>query len=361
MNATLAVVRPAVRRAAIPLAGTIGALLLGLVLITAAGASLSGALYALWQGMVGTPYALGTSLNAIAILGLVGGGFVVAARAGLTNVGGEGQINLGGLGGAAIALHGAADLPGPLPVLVALVVGAVAGAAWGALAGALKAWRGTSEVISTLLLNFVGIGLVSLAVHEQGLLRQPATSAATLPNSPPVPASTQLPLLGLGEGSPGSIAILVAIVVLVGVAVVLRRSAFGLRMRAVALGPEAARRCGIGVRRTEICALVVSGGCGGLAGATLVLGVPYVLQDGFSSGYGFEGLVVGLLARGSTAGLALAAVLFGLLRTGGIALEVGLSVPTSVVLIVQAIIAVVLATTAGGTLARTFAARGATA
>ena len=171
----------------IPFLATLAAFALGLVLIVAAGAPLGDALVALRDGMYGTPYALGASLNSAALLALVGGGFVVAARCGLTNVGGEGQINIGGLAATAIGLHGAANLPGPLPVIVPLAAAAAGGAAWGAIAGALKAWRGTNEVISTLLLNFVAIGLVSLAVHEESLLRQPATSAQTLPNSPPLP------------------------------------------------------------------------------------------------------------------------------------------------------------------------------
>ena len=116
----------------------------------------------------------------------------------------------------------------------------------GGIAGALKAWRGTNEVISTLLLNFVAIGLVSLAVHEQSLLRQPATSAQTLPNSPPLPEATHLALLPLSDGSQGTMGIVIAALVLVAVSVLVRRSAFGLKLRSVALGKQAASRAGIG-------------------------------------------------------------------------------------------------------------------
>lgn len=189
-------------------------------------------------------------------------------------------------------------------------------------------------------------------MQEQSLLRQPATSAQTLPNSPPLPDSTHLPLLPLGNGSPGTIGILLAGVVLVLIAVAVRRSAFGLRMRAVALGSHAAFRAGISPGRTEVSALAIAGGCGGLAGGLLVLSAPFVLQDGFSSGYGFQGLVVGLLARGSAIGVVLAAVLFGFLRTGGVALEVGVAVPSSVILVVQAVLAIAIAGTAGLALGR---------
>jgi ABC-type uncharacterized transport system permease subunit len=331
----------------VPLLATLAAFGVGLVLIVVAGAPLGDALAALEDGMVGTPYALGASLNSAALLALVGAGFVVAARCGLTNVGGEGQINMGGLAAAAIGLHGAGRLPSPLSVVVPLLAALVGGAAWGAIAGAMKAWRGTSEVISTLLLNFVAMGFVSLCVHEESLLRQPATSAQTLPNSPPMPAATHLALLPLGEGSQATFGVLIAAFVLAAVALVVRRSAFGLQLRSVALGREYASRAGISPGAMEVSALAIAGGAAGLAGGILVLSTPFVLQDGFSSGYGFQGLVVGLLARGSAGGVALAAVLFGFLSTGGISLEVGVGVPSTVILVVESLIVVAIAATAG--------------
>jgi len=331
----------------IPFLATLAAFALGLVLIVVAGAPLGDALRALQDGMYGTPYALGASLNTAALLALVGGGFIVAARCGLTNVGGEGQINIGALAATAIGLHGAAHLPPPLPVVMPLAFAIGAGAAWGAIAGALKAWRGTNEVISTLLMNFVAIGLVSVAVHEQSLLRQPATSAQTLPYSPPLPEVSHLALLPLGGGAQGTIGIVIAAFVLISVAVLVRHSAFGLKLRSVALGKQAAARAGISPGAMEIAALAIAGGAAGLAGGILMLSTPFILRDGFSSGYGFQGLVVGLLARGSATGVALAALLFGFLDTGGISLEVGVGVPSTVILIVEAVIVITIAASAG--------------
>lgn len=331
----------------VPFLATLGAFALGLALIVLAGAPLADALGALRDGMYGTPYALGASLNAAALLALVGGGFVVASRCGLTNVGGEGQINLGALAAAAVGLHGAARLPGPLPMIAPLLAATLAGAVWGGLAGALKAWRGTNEVISTLLLNFVAIGLVSVAVHEPSLLRQPATSAQTLPNSPPLPEATHLALLPLGGGAQGTIGILIAALVLLAALVLVRYSAFGLKLRSVALGKQAAARAGISPGLMEIAALSIAGGASGLAGGILMLSTPFILRDGFSSGYGFQGLVVGLLARGSAPAVALAALLFGFLDTGGISLEVGVGVPSTVIVIVEAVIVITIAASAG--------------
>jgi simple sugar transport system permease protein len=191
------------------------------------------------------------------------------------------------------------------------------------------------------------MGLVSLAVHEESLLRQPATSAQTLPNSPPLPDATHLALLPLRDGSQGTIGIVIAAAVLIAVGVLVQRSAFGLKLRSVALGKEVAWRAGISPGAMEISALAIAGGAAGLAGGILVLSSPFILQDGFSSGFGFDGLVVGLLARGSAAGVALAALLFGFLDTGGISLEVSVGVPSAVVLIVEAVIVISIAAAAG--------------
>jgi simple sugar transport system permease protein len=153
--------------------------------------------------------------------------------------------------------------------------------------------------------------------------------------------------LPLGEGAQGTVGIAIAVLVLVAVSVLVRQSAFGLKLRSVALGKRAAGRAGISPGAMETAALAIAGGAAGLAGGILVLSTPFILRDGFSSGYGFQGLVVGLLARGSAFGVALAALLFGFLNTGGISLEVGVGVPSTVVVIVEAVIVITIAATAG--------------
>ncbi len=329
----------------VPVVATIGAMLVGLVLIMSTGASLGDTISTVWTGMVGSPFALGTSLNRIAVLALVGAGFVVAARCGLFNVGGEGQINVGGFAAALVALKVVGDLPQAVSLVLVIVAGAAAGAFWGGIAGVLRAYRGTNEVISTLLLNFIGIGIVSLAVHETAILRQPITSANTLPTSLPVPQSTHLPLI-MGTTSPANLGILLAGAVLIAAWIALKHGMLGMRLKAVGLGPGAALRAGLDTGRTQVLAMCLSGAPAGIAGALLILAVPFVLQDGFSSGYGFDGLVVGLLARGSILGVLAGATVFGCLRSGGVAMQIGLSIPAETVLIVQALIVLAVAGTA---------------
>ncbi|WP_299542111.1 ABC transporter permease [uncultured Streptomyces sp.] len=314
----------------------------GLLLVLGAGADPATAGNALVEGMFGSPYAIGSSLNTAAVLALVATGFTVAHRAGLVNVGGEGQLCAGGVAGAATGLALPGSTPSVLAVPAVLVAGFAAGALWGWIAGLLLVRRGTSEVITTLLLNFVGIGVVALAVHEEALLRQPVTSTETLPQSAPLPEAAQLPLLGSVE-SPATAIVVVALAAAAVTALVLHRSPTGLRLRAVGHSRPAAARLGVPVDRLRAGGLAVAGGLAGTAGAALIATAPFVLAEHFSSGYGFAGLVVGLLARGSLTAVVGVSLVFGFLTNGGINLQLASEVPASSVQIVQSLLVLFVA------------------
>ncbi|MEU6840336.1 ABC transporter permease [Streptomyces sp. NPDC046716] len=314
----------------------------GILLVVAAGADPATAWAALDEGMFGSPYAIGSSLNSAAVLALIATGFTVAHRAGLVNVGGEGQLCAGGTAAAATGLALPAAVPGAIGVPLVLLAGFLGGAAWAGIAAWLKVRRGTSEVITTLLLNFIGLGLVSVSVHEAALLRQPVTSSETLPQSAPLPAGAQLPLIG-GAESPATAVVIIAAVLALGVGAALRHTATGVRLRAVGHSPAASARLGLPVARLEGGSLAFAGGLAGLAGAALIATAPYVLAENFSSGYGFSGLVVGLLARGSLTAVAAASLLFGFLTSGGINLQLAAQVPAQTVQIVQSLLVLFIA------------------
>jgi general nucleoside transport system permease protein len=343
--------------ATIALAAILVAAGIGLTLAGVAGATPSDTISALVEGMVGTPYAIGKSLNGAAVLMLVGAGFSLAYRAGLVNVGGEGQLCLGGIAATAVGTHLPAGLPSILGIGLTLLSAALAGGAWAAIAGLLRVWRGTSEIITTLLLNFVALALVSLMVQESWLLRQPMTSSETLPQSRPLTASAHLPLLGL-ERSPATAAVLVALVAVAVVAVITRHTAVGLRLTALGLAPGSAARLGVRVGPTLVWSLVTAGAFAGVAGGLLVATAPFVLAAGFSSGFGFAGLVVGLLARGSMTALTSVALLFAFLVSGGINLQLVAGVPATTVSIVQSLIILLIAASSGWAALRRNAARG---
>ena len=335
----------------LPLAAIVGAVLLGLLLIAATGASVSEATGAFVDGAIGSPYAIAASLNRSVAFALVGIGFVLANRANLTNVGGEGQIAVGGIAATAVALYGHVEhLPLGLPFILPMLAAVIAGALWGAIAAVMKIRAGTNEVISTLLLSFIGVWLLYWCIQSPLLLRKPQTSSATLPESLEIPDSAKLPLLTGDDSFPLHVGLPVAILCAIAIGVVLSRTTFGLRLKAVGLNPGAARRAGVSTATAILVSLAGAGALGGVAGACMLLGEQYTLKDGFSSGYGFDGLVAGLLARGSVTGVVAAAMLFGFMRSGGINMEMVADVPTALVLVIQGLI--VLAVAAAGTLIR---------
>ncbi|MCT1354108.1 MULTISPECIES: ABC transporter permease [Gordonia] len=317
----------------------------GLALAAVAGANPATVIEALVDGTLGSPFAVGTSMNSAAVLMLVAIGFTIAYRAGLVNVGGEGQICLGGVAATAVGVSLPEGIPPVLAIPLTLAAAVLGGALWASIAAWLKVRRGASEIITTLLLNFVGLAMVVLMVHEEGLLRQPVTSSETLPQSESLGESTHLPLLGLAK-NPATIAIVLAIGLAVLVAVLLRHSAVGIRLRAVGLSPSAAARLGVPIERTAFLGLTTAGGCAGLAGGLLVTSAPFVLAEGFSSGFGFSGLVVGLLARGSMIAVAGVSLLFGFLVSGGINLQLQAGVPSSTITVVQSVLIILIAATA---------------
>ena len=314
----------------------------GLMLAGGAGAGPAEVLDALIEGTLGSPFAIGTSLNNAAIIMFVAAGFTIAYRAGLVNVGGEGQMCLGGIGATAVGVSVPDAMPVWLGVTLALAAAVLAGASWAAIAAWLRVRRGTSEIITTLLLNFVGLALVVLMVQESALLRQPMTSSETLPQSEALGESSHLPLLGLTR-SPATIAIVLALIAVTAVGILLRHSTIGLRLRAVGLSQSGSARAGIPVDRVRFLGLSAAGGFSGFAGGLMVVSAPFILIEGFSSGIGFTGLVVGLLARGSMIAVAAVSLLLGFLVAGGINLQLAAGVPASTVTVVQSVMIILIA------------------
>jgi simple sugar transport system permease protein len=328
----------------LPVGAVVVALLGGMALVAAAGVSLTEAVRAFADGAWGSPYSIGASLNRAVALGLVGLGFIVAHRANLTIVGGVGQIAVGGMASTALCLYGGATLlPGPLAWLAPLAAASLAGGLWGSIAGLLKVRIGTNEVISTLLLSFIAVWMLYGAVQSTSLLRQPMTDSATLPESLEIPASTVVPLLVQNLDMPLHIGAIVILLLAAIVGVMLDRSLFGLRLRAVGLNPAAARRCGMPIGPTIVIAMFIAGAFAGLAGGFMLQGEQLALKARFPSGYGFDGLVVGLLARGTVKGVLASALLFGFLRSGGIAMELVAGVPSAIVLVIQGLVILLLA------------------
>jgi simple sugar transport system permease protein len=318
------------------------AVFLALVLVAglsaAAGAPPVRAIQSLLAEAFGSPFVwTGTLLHAVPIL-LTGLAVAWAFRAGLFNIGAEGQFLWGAL--AAAWVGAAVKLPAPLHLPLALAAGAAAGALWAWPAALLKARRGTPEVLTTLLLSFVAVHLTTWAAN--GPLHAPDQQGA---RTAAIAATAQLPVLLAGTrlhtGLP--LALLAAALL----AAVLARTRFGFQLRVVGRNPEAARASNIPVERTWSRVLLQSGALAGLAGAVEVLGVHHYFQAGFSPGYGYEGIAVAILGGATPGGTVLAAVLLGGLANGvvGMAVDLNLSseVARSMAGVVQAVVVLAVA------------------
>jgi simple sugar transport system permease protein len=320
-----------VTRALQPLAAVGLALAASAALVAALGADPASAFRALLAGALGNPLALEATLLRSVPLLLCGLGVALAFRCGVWNIGGEGQIHVGALVATALATRALDSAPAWLALPVILAGGTAAGTVWAGVAAWLRVRRGVSEVLSTLLLNFIALLAVAWAV--QGPLQE---LVGGYPQSDAFPAATRLSLL------PGArrlhTGVLLAALLPLAVWLLLFRSAAGLRLRAVGLAPDAARYAGISPERETARVLLLSGGLAGLAGALEVSGVTGRLFEGLASGYGFTAIAVALLARLHPLGALPAALFFAALASGSGAMQRVAHVPRVTVQIVEALV-----------------------
>jgi general nucleoside transport system permease protein len=302
------------------------------VLLIATGHEVIPALAAMVRGAFGSYYAI-TSATIVRMvpLALAGLAVSVAFRAGILNIGAEGQLLVGAA--AATAISGAVGgVPWFIGIPVMLGVGATAGGAWAAIAGALRLRFGVLEVISTIMLNFVAQYLTGWLVR--GPLQEPTR---VNPQSASLAPGLQMPVLL--DGTRLHAGVVVAVVAAVAVWWWLRSTSSGFRLRAVGANPTAAASAGgIDVPRTMFGAFLMSGLLAGLAGAVEYTGITYALYENFSPGYGYTAIAVALLARLHPLGVLATALLFGALEAGANAMQRDAGVPSVVVSVVEALL-----------------------
>ncbi|MFI5210380.1 MAG: ABC transporter permease, partial [Gemmatimonadales bacterium] len=315
------------------------------LMILAVGHAMAGyppgeALGALWRGGFGSWYALSSATlpRAVPLL-LIGAGITLAFRAGAFNIGAEGQFYAGAMAATWVGLH-----LGAWPALLALpilgVVALSAGAAWCVVPVMLRLRFGVLEVISTLLMNFVALALVSLMVT--GPLQE---ARHTYPQSDPIAASARLPLV---PGTRLHLGLAIAVAVCLLLHVLYSRTTWGFRFRALGAGPRAAVLTGrIPAGRYLATALMGSAALAGLAGGVEVSGVSYALFQNLSPGYGFTAIAAALLARLNPLGLLATAFLFAGLEAGAGAMQREAAIPSVVVYVVEAVVILVVVVAEG--------------
>jgi simple sugar transport system permease protein len=291
---------------------------------------------ALIRGAAGSWYAIGsgTLVRATPLI-LTGLAVAVAFRAGVFNIGAEGQFLVGAAAGTAVALA-LRTAPSVIVIPALLAAGAAAGAAWAWIAGVLRARFRVLEVISTIMLNFIALYLVSYLVR--GPMQEPTH---VNPQTETLTAAARLPRFGATTRLHVGFAI--AVFACVAAWWLMRYTAAGFRLRAAGANPRAAQSAGlVDVERVMLQAFLISGALAGLAGAIEVSGVTFALYDNISPGYGYTAIAVALLAQLDAAAVIGTGILFGALEAGATAMQRDAGVPSVVVAVVEAAIILVL-------------------
>ncbi|MGH3089414.1 MAG: ABC transporter permease [Rubrobacteraceae bacterium] len=319
---------------AFPLIAIFIAFIIGALLVLASGNNPVSAYVSLVEGAVGSPTALGrTLLNATPLI-FTGLAVAVAFRAGLFNIGGEGQLFIGAITAAVVAVSLGSF--GLLAIPMALLASILTGFMWGALPGFLKARFGAHEVITTIMLNFIGINLATYFALG------PFRSEGLVPGTETIDAAARIPIIGLGRVNYGLfIALLAAVVVYL----ILWRTKLGFRIRAVGLSPGAANYAGMRIGTNTVLALAIGGALAGLGGAVEVMGVYGKMTIPFVGNLGFNGIGVALLGRNHPVGVVLGALLFGGLASGAQEMQFSTDVPLDLADVLLAVILLLVTAT----------------
>jgi simple sugar transport system permease protein len=299
------------------------------VAVFASGADPFQAFTALFQGAFLNRDAFAETLVATVPYIFLGLAVALGFKAGLFNIGAEGQFYLGALFGvfAGYSLHG---LPPLVHIPVALATGMLGGLLYGAVPGLLKARFGAHEVITTIMLNYIAFNLSDFLINKGPM----ADRHASAPKTPYIDPAAQLPILF--PGSRLHAGLLLALVAIPVVWFLVERTTLGLRIRAVGLNPGAARAAGMSVTRTIVLVMALSGALSGLAGADEVLGLSHFMPPAFSVGYGFDAIAVALLARSNPWAILPSAFLFGAMRNGATFMQLQTQVSSDLISVVQA-------------------------
>lgn len=291
---------------------------------------------ALVKGSVGSPDALATTLNRSAPLICAGLGVTLAFRAGMFNIGSQGQLILGALAASYVGFTW--DLPGFLLLPASVIAGVAAGALWGGISGFLKARAGAHEVITTIMLNQIAaVGVLAYALNQTAFQRPDDTLGR--PQSPPVADSATFWRIGDVH-----VGVILALASAVLVWWILDRSKLGFELRAVGANPDASRTAGMSTAKVYTVAMLIAGAFGGLAAVMLINGDQAANSPTLAGTIGFDAITVALLGRATPIGTVLAGLLFGALAVGGTAMQTSsAATPPELTDVLQALIVLFVA------------------
>ena len=318
------------RMASIPLASVALALIIGGIILEISGIDAIEAYAALYEGAFGNLSKLGRTLEKATPLILSGLAVSFAFKAGLFNIGAQGQLVLGAITAAAIGF-GVEGLPLIIHLPLALLGGALAGGLYGAIPGILKTTTGAHEVITTIMLNFIALNITDYLADGPWKDNSPGNIVA---RTPLILDSAIIPRFA--DNLP--VGFFIAVLIAIGVWWLLAKTTLGFEIRTAGLNPHAAKYAGIKVGRTIVITMIISGMLAGLGGAIETQGVVGRFQPGFNVGLGFDGITVALLGKTHPIGAIFAALLIGAMNAGASQMQFTAGVPHEIIDVIQSLI-----------------------
>ncbi len=334
----------------VPALALFSAFLVGAILMLLSGDNPLQAYWGLLRGAFGDLGAVSRTLRRATPFILTGLAVAIGFKAGLFNIGASGQYLMGTICSVWVGLN-FEGLPAFLHVFLALLAGMLGGAVWAAIAGFLRAWRGASEVITTIMLNYVASLFAGWTVYAgsttgqqlSGPLSSPSAAALGISQSEEIFASARLPELLPNLLDRVHWGLIIALGMALLVWWIMKKTNLGFEIRTVGASPDAARYAGIHSARTIVLVMAMSGALAGLAGAVETLGLNFKYSPEFTGGVGFEGITIALLGGNSPFGIILSALLMGGLDAGAAKMQFDSGVASELIQVVQSLVLVFVA------------------
>lgn len=308
------------------------ALLLGAIIMGVMGYDVGLAYKSLLNGAFGSKNSIAETLVQVTPLIFCALSYAIAFRCGLINLGAEGQLYMGAVCGSIVGAH-IQGLPPVLHVLLVLIAGFFGGAIWGVLVGFLKTKFGASELITTIMLNYIAMEFVSFCVTTPPFKDMTPGAA---PRMPTVLDSAKLPII-LGQ-TRLHLGIILALLAVGIYYLFMWKTTRGYEMRVIGMNPNAGRYSGMNIRTNSVLAMFIAGGFAGLGGVIQIIGLQFFLTEGFSNNFGFSGVAVALLGNCHPLGIIVSGILFGALNAGGVKMQLLANVPAASIYIIQGMI-----------------------
>jgi len=316
----------------VPIVSVLIALLIASIIIIMIGKNPVTAYAIMLDGAFGSQEAIADTIMKMTPLILTGLAVGFGFRAGVFNIGAEGQMTMGALIGAVVAMN-IGGIPSVIAIPLSILAGMLAGAFWASIAGFLKAFTGAHEVISTIMLNWIASNLASYMVTG------PLAVGSGTPKSPEIAEASKLPVILKVQATELSIGIFIAVAVAIIMYILIEKTTTGYKLKAVGFNPHAAEYGGISIRKSIILTMAISGALAGMAGIVDLIGVPpHRFVGELTGGRGFDGITIALIGRNNPIGIIFAALLIAALRTGSNAMQIRAQIPNDIVSIIQGIV-----------------------